>query len=131
MAYELSKGLETGNRIIDNEHRELFRAVNEFIDACNSQGKISLEPSVRFLLQYAGKHFAHEEDLQIKSSYPDVEAHRAFHEKYKEDLKALVLQIPPTGPTVGDLVNLNGQIAVLIDHIRVDDKKLSEYLKNT
>ncbi len=131
MAYELTKSLETGNRIIDSEHRELFRAVNDFIDACNSRGSISLEPSVRFLLQYAGKHFAHEEELQVESGYPGVEAHRAFHEKYKEDLRTLVLQIPAEGPTVSDLVNLNGQIAVLIDHIRVEDKKMSEYLKNT
>lgn len=129
MAYELTKDLETGNEIIDSEHRELFRAVNEFIDACNSQGKMSLEPSVRFLLQYVGKHFAHEEELQEKSSYPDMAAHKAFHEKYKEDLKKTVLQIPSSGPTLNDLVNLNGQIAVLVDHIKVEDKKLSGYLK--
>ncbi len=131
MGYELTKELETGNRIIDGEHRELFRAVNDFLDACNSQGKLSLEPSVRFLLQYAGKHFAHEEALLEKSDYPDIAAHKAFHERYKRDLKEAVMKIPVTGPTLTDLVNVNEQIAVLVDHIKTADKKMSRFLRES
>ena len=33
MRYELTKELETGNAIIDGEHRELFNAVNSLMDA--------------------------------------------------------------------------------------------------
>ncbi len=131
MGYELTKELETGNRIIDGEHRELFRAVNDFLDACNSQGKLSLEPSVRFLLQYAGKHFAHEEALLEKSDYPDTAAHKAFHDQYKRDLKESVMKIPPSGPTLTDLVNVNEQIAVLVEHIKTADKKMSRFLKES
>ncbi len=131
MGYALTKELETGNRIIDGEHRELFRAVNDFLDACNSQGKLSLEPSVRFLLQYAGKHFAHEEALLEKSDYPDIAAHKAFHEQYKRDLKESVMKIPVTGPTLTDLVNVNEQIAVLVEHIKTADKKMSRFLKES
>ncbi len=131
MGYALTKELETGNRIIDGEHRELFRAVNDFLDACNSQGKMSLEPSVRFLLQYAGKHFAHEEALLEKSDYPDIAAHKAFHEQYKRDLKESVMKIPVTGPTLTDLVNVNEQIAVLVEHIKTADKKMSRFLKES
>ncbi len=131
MGYALTKELETGNRIIDGEHRELFRAVNDFLDACNSQGKLSLEPSVRFLLQYASKHFAHEEALLEKSDYPDIAAHKAFHEQYKRDLKESVMKIPVTGPTLTDLVNVNEQIAVLVEHIKTADKKMSRFLKES
>ena len=38
MKYELTKDLETGNRIIDNEHRELLNAVNALLDACRKSG---------------------------------------------------------------------------------------------
>ena len=38
MKYTLTKDLETGNTLIDTEHRELFAAVNNLMDAC-SQGK--------------------------------------------------------------------------------------------
>ena len=38
MRYEFTKELETGNRIIDNEHSELLNAVNALLDACG-EGK--------------------------------------------------------------------------------------------
>lgn len=38
MRYEMTKDLETGNALIDSEHRQLFKAVNDLLDAC-SQGK--------------------------------------------------------------------------------------------
>ena len=37
MRYEMTKDLETGNALIDSEHRQLFKAVNDLLDAC-SQG---------------------------------------------------------------------------------------------
>ena len=65
MKYELTKDLETGNAIIDSEHRQLFSAVNQLMDACSSgQGRAKIEPTLRFLLDYVDKHFAHEEQLQ-------------------------------------------------------------------
>ena len=42
MRYELTKDLETGNAIIDGEHRELFRAVNTLMDACGKGQGLSL-----------------------------------------------------------------------------------------
>lgn len=32
--YVFTKKLETGNVVIDREHRELFQAVNKLLDAC-------------------------------------------------------------------------------------------------
>ena len=36
--YEFTKKLETGNAIIDKEHRELFQTVNKLLEACG-EGK--------------------------------------------------------------------------------------------
>ena len=59
MRYELTKDLETGNATIDREHRELFDAVNKLMDACGSgKGRASLEPTMKFLLEYVNKHFS-------------------------------------------------------------------------
>ena len=53
MKYEVTKDLETGNAIIDGEHRELFRAVNTLLDACGQgQGRAALDPTIKFLLNY-------------------------------------------------------------------------------
>ena len=130
MRYELTKDLETGNAIIDGEHRELFRAVNTLMDACGKgQGRAVLEPAIKFLLDYVNKHFAHEEQLQAKSHYPGMAAHKRSHEKYKSRLKEIADKIPAAGPGVADVGALNGHIAVLVSHIKTEDKRLGTFLK--
>lgn len=130
MRYELTKDLETGNAIIDNEHSELFNAVNNIVDACSKgEGRKIMAPAIQFLLSYVELHFSHEEQLQKDSNYPDMKNHQLFHENYKKTLKEIASQIPADNPTITDLVKLNGHIAVLINHIRVEDKKLGTYLK--
>lgn len=130
MRYELTKELETGNVIIDSEHSELFKAVNNIIDACSKgQGRNIIDPAIKFLLAYVDKHFAHEEQLQRDSKYPDMENHKKFHESYKKQLKEIASKIPVDNPSITDLVKLNGHIAVLINHIRIEDKKLGKFLK--
>lgn len=130
MRYELTKDLETGNTMIDQEHKELFRAVNQLLDACSKgQGRSSMEQAINFLLGYVDKHFSHEEQLQQRSGYSGMASHKAFHTQYKATLKKIVAQIPPADPSVADLGNLNKHIALLVNHIRIEDKKLSAFLK--
>lgn len=130
MKYELTKELETGNAIIDKEHRELLEAVNTLMDACGKgQGRSALEPAVKFLLNYVDQHFAHEEQLQKQSNYPGLAAHRAFHENYKKTLREVAAAIPPAGPTIADLNNINMQVGVLVSHIKTEDKRLGAHLK--
>lgn len=129
MAYELTKNLETGNAVIDNEHRELFQAVNRLLDSCNKgEGLAAVEPAMEFLLQYVDKHFAHEEELQENSNYPNMAVHKDFHEKYKIQLKQIAADMKASGSPMSVMVKLNSHIAVLINHIRLDDKKLSTFL---
>ena len=128
MKYELTKDLETGNAIIDGEHRELFRAVNNLMDACSSgKGRSAIAPTVKFLLDYVDKHFGHEEQLQAKANYPGLASHKMFHQNYKTKLREIASQIPDV-PSVADLSKLNNHIAVLVTHIRVEDKKLGQFL---
>lgn len=130
MKYELTKDLETGNEVIDREHRELFQAVNQLMDACGKgQGRSMLMPSIQFLLGYVDRHFAHEEQLQQSRRYPGIAAHKAFHAYYKKTLCEIMDQIPEAGPSVADLGKLNRHIALLISHIRLEDKKLGAFLR--
>ena len=130
MKYELTKDLETGNAIIDSEHRQLFNAINQLMDACSSgQGRTKIESTLLFLLDYVDKHFVHEEQLQQQAKYPEYNTHKLFHDNYKRKLREIGAAIPMSGPTVGDLANLNGHVGVLISHIRVADKKLGAFLK--
>lgn len=128
MRYEFTKELETGNRIIDNEHRELLNAVNALLDACGEgKGRTRMGETVKFLNDYVDRHFAHEEQLQKQSGYPGYEAHHAFHEKYKQTLREITAGMSGEA-SIADLAKLNGHVSLLVSHIRTEDKKLGAFL---
>ena len=50
MKYELTPDLETGNALIDSEHKQLFSAINNLMDACSQgQGRTVLDSTIKFL----------------------------------------------------------------------------------
>lgn len=128
--YEFTKQLETGNEMIDKEHRELIQAVNKLLEACSKgEGRNSMDSTIKFLNNYVEQHFSHEEELQKQNNYPNFTAHKAFHKQYKKTLKEITAQIAASGPTIVELGKLNGHISILISHIRTEDKKLAAFLK--
>lgn len=131
MKYILTPDLETGNKQIDNEHRELLKRINRLFDACRiGKGQEEIWPSLKFLLDYVIIHFRHEEALQQSVNYPGYPEHHAFHEEYAEKLRKLAESIPPYGVTDADLKALSHHFGILLRHVRVDDKKLSAYIQS-
>ena len=130
--YEFTKNLETGNAMIDREHRELIQAVNRLLDACSEgKGRAFMDETIKFLNNYVNQHFSHEEQLQKLSSYLGFAAHRAFQEKYKNTLKEITSLISASGPTIAELGKLNKHISVLLSHITTEDKKLGAFLNQS
>lgn len=130
MHYELTEELLTGNGLIDTEHRQLFGAVNDLLDACSlGEGRARIEKTVRFLNDYVGKHFRDEEELQIRSGYPGYPAHRDFHDGYRRQLADTAQALLREGPTVKALGELNRMAGVLVAHIRTEDKRLAKHVQ--
>lgn len=131
MRYEFTKDLETGSAIIDNEHRELLAAVNSLLDACSAgKGREQIIETVKFLSGYVDRHFAHEEQLQKQHNYPNLAAHKAFHESYKKTLSEIVSALPKDNITISDLAKVNAHVSLLVTHIRTEDKKLGEFISS-
>ena len=87
MRYEVTQDLITGNALIDSEHRQLFDAVNNLMDACSQgQGRTQIQSTATFLSNYVVKHFQDEERLQTQSKYPGYTAHKTFHDGYRNHL---------------------------------------------
>lgn len=132
MAYQFTKDLETGNSVIDSEHRQLIDAVNLLLDACaKGQGRTQLSSTANFLLNYTKKHFTDEEAIQMKNHYPDYPRHKKIHEDFKKTAADLVSKIEAEGPTVANVGQINTLLAGwLLNHIKGEDKKLANYLKS-
>lgn len=130
MKYELTDDLLTGNALIDSEHRELFAAVNNLMDACaQGMGRDQIQKTVQFLGDYVAKHFRDEEGLQTKSNYPGYPAHKQFHDGYRRKLAETTQVLTREGPSVKALGDLNGVVAILVSHIRTEDKRLARHIK--
>lgn len=130
MHYEVTPDLVTGNNLIDSEHRQLFAAVNDLMDACSrGEGRAKIESTVRFLIDYVAKHFRDEEDLQVRSKYPAYPTHKVFHDGYRRQLSDTAQELLQQGPTVKALGDLNRVVGVLVSHIRTEDKRLAKHVK--
>lgn len=132
MAYEFTKDLETGNATIDSEHRELIAAINSLLEACSSgKGRTQIAQTAKFLSDYTTRHFAHEEQLQKQSGYPDFTNHHQYHESFKKLVSDTVKELDEQGPTIVMVGKLNTSLAGwLVNHIKREDAKVAAHIKS-
>ena len=130
MKYELTMDLLTGYQLIDNQHKQLFEAVNRLMDACSKgKGRDQIQETVNFLGDYVMKHFGDEERLQTRSNYPGYTSHKQFHDGYRRQLAEVAQMLGQEGPTVKALGELNRIVAILITHIRTEDKRMAKFVQ--
>ncbi|MDR1483616.1 MAG: hemerythrin family protein [Planctomycetaceae bacterium] len=132
MAYVWSKDLETGNSLIDTQHQQLIKAVNDLLAACSSgQGRDVLDKTLNFLESYTAKHFGDEEKLQIQYQYPDYTNHKSLHENFKKFVNELVTQVKKDGPTTALISKVTFGVGDwLVTHIKKEDSKVAGYIKS-
>ena len=126
MAYQFTPDLQTGNALIDNQHKQLIQAINDLLAACAAgKGRAELAKTTKFLYDYTSKHFADEEKLQIQSRYPD------YHEGFKKVVADLMKKLDTEGPTVALVGQVNSAIAGwLINHIKREDVKVATHIRS-
>lgn len=132
MAYTFDKSLETGNKAIDDQHKELINAINNLLDACGQgKGRDEIKNTIKFLADYTVKHFNDEERLQKQYNYPDYAAHKKLHEDFKIEVNNIISEFEGNGTSVILTHKVNNIIASwLIKHIKGEDKKVATYIKN-
>jgi hemerythrin len=132
MEYLWDKSLETGNRIIDAQHQQLFVALNAFIRTCESgHGKEELKKSLDFLTDYTIKHFFDEEQLQHQYRYPDFENHKKYHEEFKKVVRGFSVELIMKGASDSLIKNVQTTIGGwLVTHIKGQDMKVAAHIRS-
>jgi hemerythrin len=130
MAYVFTKDMETGNSTIDTQHKQLFKAINDLLDAClEGKGRAALGSTLDFLSDYTAKHFADEEKLQMQSGYPDYANHKKLHDAFKITVRDLSQQLKAEGATIPLLGKVNSNIGGwLVNHIKKEDTKVAAHI---
>jgi hemerythrin len=130
MAMQWDPRFAVGVPIIDQQHQELIEALNRLLAAmAASKGKEEVRGLLEFLGDYVVTHFAAEEQLMARHSYPDAAAHRAEHEAFVAEFKALHAEFMRAGATTGLVIKLNGRVCQwLREHIAGRDKNLATFV---
>jgi hemerythrin len=131
MALTWSPQLMVGLDEIDRQHQELFRHVDDLVEACNQgTGVEYVSRMIAFLDEYAAKHFDVEERYMAEFGYPKINYHRAEHQVFRKNLAALKDRLAAEGPGP-KLLNATHAMVVtwLNNHVRNVDKELAAFLK--
>lgn len=131
MVYEFTNDLRTGNTIIDGEHKTLIKAANDASQAITlGKGMQELESTLSFLASYTKTHFENEGKLQDKYEYPERRRHKLWHESYIRDIDLTYSRLKSEGTSPVLVAELERRIHILINHIKQQDTKLADYIKN-
>ena len=124
-----SKNYETGHPVVDGQHRNLFKLINNLnLDLSDKESNQAFSDAIEILSAYVGTHFNTEEDLMKSISYPDFENHRQEHNILKEQSEKLIKLF-----RLGK-VDLTATISKFLsdwlkNHIQEIDKKMIDWLK--
>ena len=131
MRYEWSSDLETGYRSIDEQHKQLFETLNDLLWTCQHGGHHDeVKKTMDFLVNYTVKHFADEEEIQIRHNFPEYERHKRLHEDFKLTVSELAERLMQEGASVGLIAEMNSTIGDwLISHIKGEDRKVALHAK--
>ena len=124
---EWTRELEFGIPVIDNQHKRIVQFINELDDACRTGNAAETQHVMEGLLNYTVTHFEFEEDLQERSDYPYLKAHRRIHEIFMKKVAA-VRERSQQGEDVAPelLTLLKGWLA---NHIKSEDRDYVESVK--
>ena len=82
--------LITGNKTIDEQHKELIDRIQQFVSACESEdARVKAIKMLDYLDEYTEFHFKEEEKLQKDVGYPGLEEHIKKHEEFRHTVKVL------------------------------------------
>ena len=117
---------------IDSEHSELIaRAERVMASYQNGEAESEILRLFEYLSAYVLVHFRNEEKLLGEYGYPDLEAHKALHREFKQDVIALQSDISAHGLTLNARLKLMHLTSEWIDHhIGVEDKKIASFILN-
>ncbi|GAB6107855.1 bacteriohemerythrin [Fusibacter bizertensis] len=118
---------------LDTEHSELI-ARAEKVMASYQKGEAESEilRLFEYLSAYVLVHFRNEEKLLSEYAYPYLEAHKALHREFKQDVITLQDDIDAHGLTLNSRLKLMHLTSEWIDHhIGVEDNKIATFILNT
>lgn len=131
MYAEFDDSLVTGNKEIDEQHKEWIEKINKLIQCIEEGGgKIEAIKMLEYLAYYTEYHFNAEEKLQEESSYPGIEEHKQKHADFRKAVEELHEMLEEEeGPSEAFVQAVNQNVIDwLYKHIKTFDCSVATYI---
>lgn len=119
---------ETGDAEIDSDHRKLFALVETIREGLATLDARSTNAAVQEFIDAAAEHFAREEEILVRVSFPGLDDHRVYH----TSLLAKAKQLGKICSTESDPKKASAcydkLIAFLVDDVVRGDSQFKSYL---
>jgi hemerythrin len=132
MDYTWNESFAVGYETIDEQHKQLFTAINDLIRISKGgNAGDDLKKSLDFLNDYTIRHFFDEEQIQIKFRYPDYENHKKLHEACKQALHEIMVEWIMKGSSDTLIEGVKVKVADwLVNHIKIQDTRIGAHIKS-
>ena len=130
MAFQWRQDLSVGFQEIDDQHKELFRKINDLLESIGQgRGIQEVKNMIKFLEDYTATHFSAEEKLMLKYNYNGYSVQKTEHNKFIKVLDELKKKIGTSDVLLSSLLTVQ-KVTVdwLINHISKMDKGLGSFL---
>jgi hemerythrin-like metal-binding protein len=119
-----------GIRVFDEDHKRLFRLVNELRDSVGAGVREEeLRRALSGLIRYTMTHFRAEEAAMEGFSYPGLDEHHEQHERLTQQVLAFVQQYGLGKATIG-ISLLTFLQDWLTHHVLESDRRMSHFLRD-
>lgn len=122
-----------GVPVIDDQHKELFRRVTEFVTILRLKSdwndkEQSINETLDFMKAYVVEHFRDEEAYQLEIGYPGLDAHRKIHADMVRYVTGFAAQYEQINEKEQLMQQFAGKLlAWLINHVTAEDQKIANY----
>jgi hemerythrin len=119
---------------IDEQHKQFIEICNELLNLAEDVTFTEEEALMKVMKlgNYALYHLGTEEELFIKTKYPDASAHVAVHNEFRKKAQDYIEQVRnkkvDTKQIIKEVADFSGEW--LLDHILIVDKKYSEWFNS-
>ncbi|SKA72239.1 hemerythrin-like metal-binding domain protein [Paucidesulfovibrio gracilis DSM 16080] len=126
---EWSPDLETGIGLLDAQHMNLVRLINDLGQAIEEgRGKTVIDDVMEQLKLYSSYHFTSEERLLRKHDYPELDEHHREHEEFVDEVEDFSLDLRTGEPDV--CVNLHEYLRQwFVLHVQETDMRYAQFLR--
>ena len=131
MLARFDESIMTGNKMIDEQHRELIEKINQLVQSCEQgREKIKAIKMLHYLADYADLHFNEEEALQERIQYPGLLEHRQKHEDFRRSVSELFEMLEEEeGPSEKFVEAVHRNVTEwLYGHIKGFDVSVASYM---